>query len=71
MVLTKGKCEENCEYIKFHPEQRICQILSNAMSSVGWKNNDLYYVENVELSAGLQYLLQKERSGNAEGRIVR
>jgi uncharacterized protein YihD (DUF1040 family) len=33
-----------------HPDLRLTQLLSNVAITDGWKNNDLYYLEDDKLS---------------------
>lgn len=39
---------------KEHPELRLCQLLSNIAFAGGWKNNDLFYIEDDKIAEQLK-----------------
>lgn len=39
-----------------NPELRLCQILSIAAKKAGWKDNDLFYLEDKQLIEGLKIM---------------
>lgn len=39
-----------------NPELRLCQILSIAAKEAGWKDNDLFYLEDKQLIEGLKIM---------------
>jgi len=42
---------------KRNPDWRLCQLLSNMSVAVGWKNFDLFYLEDDLLREGLNNYL--------------
>lgn len=38
---------------KAQPDTRLCQLLSNEARSVGWPDNDLFYVEDEVIESAL------------------
>lgn len=42
-----------------YPELRLCQIFSIAAKEIGWKDNDLFYLEDIQLLEGLKQMSSK------------
>jgi len=47
-------------YWKMHPDLRLCQMLSNIATIGGWKDKDLYYLEDKDLMEYLNITIKKE-----------
>lgn len=39
---------------KHNPDWRLCQLLSNVAKEVNWEQDDLFYLEDDKLLAGLK-----------------
>ena len=53
---------------KQNPDWRLCQLLSNMSVAIGWKNFDLFYLEDDMLKEGLSNYLISIRN-EMEGEI--
>ena len=47
-------------YWEMHPDLRLCQMLSNIATIGGWKDKDLYYLEDEDLMKHLDTTIRKE-----------
>lgn len=47
------------------PDLRLCQLLSNVARTSGWDDNDLFYLEDDQLRAGLRF----ENAAIADGEV--
>ena len=47
---------ELCKVWEEHPDLRLGQLLVNAAHIAGWKNSDIFYVEDDQLRRGIEEL---------------
>ncbi len=47
-----------------YPELRLCQLFTMIVDRSGWRNNDLFYLEDEQLSEGLQKIIEDVFSKN-------